>query len=672
MSLFGSMTTAISGLTAQSRSLGHISDNIANSQTVGFKRTDTSFVNLITTSSPRLHSPGSVAARPDFRNSVQGTIEQVENRTALAVAGQGFFSVALQNGEENNLPTFDPRAFYTRGGDFTLDRNGYMVNSAGYFLEGWASDPSTGDPDRTALVPIRVSQLVSNPVATSEIQLAANLPADFADSSNFASTVSIYDALGNPRSIEFNWNKVANNSWRLDVAAPGSTLDPVGGGAPIAGFNDQAITTFNVQGTVQPVRQESVVAIGAVTAGDTFTVTLNGTPLSYTAIAGDTQTSVRNQLISKVNTLSATLGVSAQVESGTELRLRATAVGTGFSQSLGTGLTLTPGAPNQIANVAPQYQTDSFIFTGTVGELNDAYTVRIENITANGAVTTREWTYTTNGNESSINAIANGLAAIINADPDSPATASVSGGILSLRAKALNPISTWTVDTETVITPQQTTATNGTIPPHIGITFGNTATTSGTPVSLTVANVGGGTATVPANQATGDRAYVDFVVDYGQGQQTVRIQVGTFGAADGLTQYAGSEYAVRTLSQNGVPQGSFSSLAIRETGDVVINYDNGQSRVINRVPVVTFNAPDELERVDGQGFQRTIESGEARVLDPSADGAGKLVVGSIERSNVDIATEFTKLITAQRAYTANTRVVTASDEMLRDTLNMSR
>lgn len=660
MSLFGSMTTAISGLTAQSRSLGHISDNIANSQTVGFKRTDTSFVNLITTSNPRLHTPGSVAARPDFRNSVQGTIEQVENRTALAVAGQGFFSVAQQNGEENGQPTFDPREFFTRAGDFTLDRNGYMVNSAGYFLEGWTTDPATGQPNRTDLAPIRVSQLVSNPVSTSEIQLAANLPADFADNSNFSSTVAIYDALGNQRSIQFNWNKVGNNNWRLDVAAPGSTVDPVGGGAPIAGFNDQSITTFNVQNTIQPVRQEDVVAIGAVAAGTTFSLTVNGTPINYTATAIDDQTTVRNQLISRINTLSGTLGVSAQVESGTELRLRATGIGTAYTTGAGPTLTLT----SAVANTAPQYQSDSFIFTGTVGEQGDLYTIDLSGITDNGGVATRSWTYTTNGNESSINAVVNGLAAIINGDPDSPAVATVSGGILTLTAKALNPISTWTVDPPT--------ATNGTIPPHIGVTFGATAATAGTPTALSVANVGGGSATVPANQQSGDRAYVDVVVDYGQGQQTVRVQLGTFGAADGLTQYAGSEYAVRTLSQNGVPQGSFSSLAIRETGDVVINYDNGQSRVINRVPIITFNAPDELERVDGQGFQRTLESGEARALDPTRDGAGKLVVGSVERSNVDIATEFTKLITAQRAYTANTRVVSASDEMLRDTLNMSR
>lgn len=659
MSLFGSMTTAISGLTAQSRSLGHISDNIANSQTVGFKRTDTSFVNLITTSTQRLHTPGAVVARPAFQNSVQGTIEQTENKTALAVAGQGFFSVAVQNGEDNNLPTFDPREFFTRAGDFSLDRNGYMVNSAGYFLEGWAIDAG-GQPDRTALTPIRVSQLVSNPVSTSEIQLGANLPADFADNASFASTIGIYDALGTQRSIEFNWTKAANNSWRLDVAAPGSTLDPVGGGSPIAGFNDQAISDFNVTATVQPVRQEDVVAISAVTTGDTHTVTINGTPISYTALASDDQTTVRNQLISRINTLSSTLGVSAQVESGTEVRLRAVNVGTAYSASVNTQLTLT----NAVPNTSPQYQTDSFVFTGTVGEIGDTYTIDLSAITGGGFPATRSWTYTTTGNEASINAVVSGIAAVINADPNSPAVASTSGGILSLTAKNLSPIPTWTVD------PPSTA--NGSIPPHIGVTFGTTPTTAGTPVSLSVANVGGGSSTVPANQQVGDQAFVDVVVDYGQGQQTVRVQLGTFGQADGLTQYAGSEYAVRTLSQNGVPQGSFSGLAIRETGDVVINYDNGQSRTINRVPIVTFNAPDELERVDGQGFQRSIESGEARALDPARDGAGKLVIGSVEKSNVDIATEFTKLITAQRAYTANTRVVSASDEMLQDTLNMKR
>ena len=98
MSLLGSMTTAISGLAAQARALGHVSDNVANSQTVGFKRVDTNFTSWLTRSNQRLHMPGSVEARPDYTNTVQGTIEQVENPLALAIAGQGFFSVAQARG----------------------------------------------------------------------------------------------------------------------------------------------------------------------------------------------------------------------------------------------------------------------------------------------------------------------------------------------------------------------------------------------------------------------------------------------------------------------------------------------------------------------------------------------------------------------------------------------
>jgi len=103
-----------------------------------------------------------------------------------------------------------------------------------------------------------------------------------------------------------------------------------------------------------------------------------------------------------------------------------------------------------------------------------------------------------------------------------------------------------------------------------------------------------------------------------------------------------------------------------------VNYDNGQARVVGRIPIVTFSDPDALQRLDGQAFMRTVESGEARVIDVATNGAGQLMAGAVEHSNVDIATEFTKLIVAQRAYTANTKVVTTTDELLQDTINMKR
>src|SRR3984957_4826473 len=106
MSLFGAMNTAISGLTAQSTAFGDISDNVANSQTVGFKRVDTSFVDFLTTSTSTRNDPGAVVARPSYVNDVQGTIPQTDAPLNVAIAGQGFFAVSQETGILAGKPTF--------------------------------------------------------------------------------------------------------------------------------------------------------------------------------------------------------------------------------------------------------------------------------------------------------------------------------------------------------------------------------------------------------------------------------------------------------------------------------------------------------------------------------------------------------------------------------------
>src|ERR1700677_5051882 len=103
MSLFGAINTAISGLTAQSSSFGNISEDVSNSQTVGFKRVDTSFVDYLTTSTATQNEPGAVVAHPDYINNIQGSITQTDNPLGMAIAGQGFFEVSQPTGEVNNV-----------------------------------------------------------------------------------------------------------------------------------------------------------------------------------------------------------------------------------------------------------------------------------------------------------------------------------------------------------------------------------------------------------------------------------------------------------------------------------------------------------------------------------------------------------------------------------------
>ena len=160
MSLFGAMSTAISGLDAQSAAFSNISDNTANSQTIGFKSTNTSFIDYLTASSATENQSGSVVTRPDYLNELQGSIQQSADPLALAIDGQGFFAVSEQTGTSatTGQPSFDTQQYYTRAGDFALDQNGYLVNSAGEFLNGWAKDPVSGIINTSVLAPIKITQ----------------------------------------------------------------------------------------------------------------------------------------------------------------------------------------------------------------------------------------------------------------------------------------------------------------------------------------------------------------------------------------------------------------------------------------------------------------------------------------------------------------------------------
>jgi flagellar hook protein FlgE len=141
-----------------------------------------------------------------------------------------------------------------------------------------------------------------------------------------------------------------------------------------------------------------------------------------------------------------------------------------------------------------------------------------------------------------------------------------------------------------------------------------------------------------------------------------------FGAG-GVTQFADANGNVKVnqIQQDGFPAGSLQTVAIGQNGRVVGNYSNGRNIDLAQISVATFNGTNFLKRIDGGAFQATDQSGQALF------GSGGTIVGSsLESSNTDIADEFTKLIVTQQAYSANTRVVTTSNQMVQDVLNMLR
>lgn len=798
MTVFGALTTAVTGLGAQSRALGHISDNIANSQTVGYKRVDTSFQTLVTQSNSSLHSPGGVRAKPLYTNAAQGPITQTQTTTNMAISGSGFFQVSRGEVVGGNV-NFQSQSFFTRAGDFQLDRNGYLVNSAGYYLNGWGLRPGTSTVDRNVVQPIRVQQLIDNPTPTQNINLSANLPLTPADGATLpATSVPIIDLNGETRNVNMTWRKQGTNLWRLSVDAPGSSTQPTAGtlpgqpqsfgtpvqlipnttpqrqvsfveldaGAPTSGedykitlngktftyraqsfdttesvmgqllnqinasgdFTDYAFSiqdfgavpgsndrvglvitgpktgsSFNLAATTSgsqvftayqspnntpsSAKRETTIPAGAPTPGDNYDLTIAGTLFRYTAVTGDTSETVATRLANLVNTKFANdpafEGYSIELDdadtttSDTAVDIIVTGPnnGSAFTTTFdiagaAQGVTPTAGvADNTVsaatsaplgiplaAGVPGQKQQVFLPVTGTVGDVGDVFTIPFSDT---GEVVS----YTTDGTEPDLETIATRLAALVNENSSAPYSAQVSGaGLILTRKTFTNPTAINSGVGEPV-------TVDGRTPAHIEVRFGE----GGILESLTSANVGEGNATVSPIQNSGDDAFITFTVDFGNGAQEIRLNLGDFkDANNGLTQYAGTAYEEFSLNQDGFTRGAFRDLSIMGSGEVVANYDNGRSRVLAQIPLFQVGNPEALQKVDGNAYVNTVESGNVRATAAGEGGAGNFVTSSIEGSNVDLADEFTKLIITQRAYSGNTRVVTASNEMLQEALSMGR
>jgi len=138
-----------------------------------------------------------------------------------------------------------------------------------------------------------------------------------------------------------------------------------------------------------------------------------------------------------------------------------------------------------------------------------------------------------------------------------------------------------------------------------------------------------------------------------------------------ITQYA----APSTTSQTtitGYPMGNLSTFAVDSQGVIQGIFDNGQVQVLGQVALANFNNPQGLIKNGQNTYSVSLSSGEPAIGVPGTGGRGNIAGNALELSNVDIATEFTSLIMAQRGYQANSRVITTSDEVLQEAINLKR
>ena len=140
---------------------------------------------------------------------------------------------------------------------------------------------------------------------------------------------------------------------------------------------------------------------------------------------------------------------------------------------------------------------------------------------------------------------------------------------------------------------------------------------------------------------------------------------------DKLTQYAVAS-SVRAAEVSGYPAGSLTSLSVDNAGRVIGVFSNGQLNELALLAVANFNNPSGLMKIGDNLFENTVNSGFLGLDAAGSAGRGMISPGTLEMSNVDLAKEFTDMIVAQRGFQANSRIITTSDEMLQELVNIKR
>ncbi len=219
MGISSALYSGVSGLNTNSQAMSVIGNNLANTNTVGFKGSRTVFSDLL---SSTINGSGgsSQVGRGVGMSKVdqvfsQGTFESTESGLDVAIEGEGFF-ILKEPGDETN--------YYSRAGAFRFDDDGYLVNPEGLQVMGKQFD-ANGEllPGDASSIRVQSSGLIQGQV-TNELKLTTNLDSaepinavafayDDADSYNYSSSVQIYDSLGNPHLLSTYFKKTANNTW---------------------------------------------------------------------------------------------------------------------------------------------------------------------------------------------------------------------------------------------------------------------------------------------------------------------------------------------------------------------------------------------------------------------------------------------------------------------------
>jgi flagellar hook protein FlgE len=678
---------ALTGLDSTAQQLDVLGNNIANSGTTAFKRSRIAFGDVYANSvSATNNNPIGLGVGVQAINQIftQGGLTTTNNPLDVGISGDGFFVVQDVSTRTN---------LFTRAGQFNVDAEGFLVSAGGQRVLGYSPDsgvPRNGPPDTVLQVPTgsKDATVTTNIDASFNLNAvdaiktdALNGPFDptKSDSYSNASSVTVYDQIGQAHSMTMFFRRVDSQKYEVYTllsdrdktltptitpaaspvgsAAEPDTVKPVFDTAFVtpAGVvpNDKTGTAFNSTGSdiVLQYRENKNLfdttppAVGSFSVSDSL-----GNVYTVSSVTVDSQ---RNRVILNTTTAiptGATVRATYTPPVSNPIQDQAGNLASGFTAQLVTNLvppTTAIAAPS-ISTVSVngnklvlQYSSNS-ILNRTAVPPNSAYALKVDG---------------------------QGIGTSTSAFTGTPVVDPINKTVTLTLVTAIRPGQAVKLDYSTTgLTAAQQVGDN-TTSQNKAVSFTNQTVTNFTPfapVAMTLNFTGSG---VLLEQA---QAFADLSFDLTNPPNGTRPTATTpFAFRLNLagvnpdnpfsTTAFADRFAPNKLDQDGRESGSLAGFSIDDDGNLIARYSNGLTDVKGQIAIANFKTPEKLRAVTGNLYAETRESGAAQAAGPNSNTSnGRLGVikpGTLELSNVDLTTELVGLITAQRNYQANAKTI---------------
>jgi len=704
-----SLYSGVSGLQAHQIAMDVESNNIANVNTTGFKYSRANFSDLLSQTSAIATAPqgdlggknpvqvglGSTVSSTT-RIFAQGSIQNTDKNTDVAIQGDGFFIISPDGGNTYN---------YTRAGDFKFDAAGNFVDNNGFVAQGWLRDPVTGKVDSTAPIQdIQIDPGLTTPAnPTSEVVLKANLNSgDLVESFSPAYKVPSGTAAGD--AVDKNGNPIASGDMGVMFNETG-----------------EALSLQNGQGVWISYRSTVTTATDEVSADDDLDLVLqdddgNDLPAITASSTGDQDDNGR-KYADAINQQSAITGITA----------------TYSTDSHKLTLTNDNGGDSAYHNVHIA-QDDAGSGFKTSDSATTAYRYEYNSVSSNTATGSDKTFKTISDLRYEMEQEANSW--------DKDGDGELEGDIkISVNDQGKFEISNQaetddSYDMNLKITPMHTDSQGNSVTTNTNFTTSMQALNAVLPVggtgtafsqsfnaathssSIDIFDSLGSKHTVrmefrkvavdpatgstwdtlisvpepgtidtlpPLNEKTGSIRFnndgslatynptnISFTANNGSApNQQVNLAFGTANQFDGMTSFD-SRSATSGISQDGYTGGDLVGIRIDQSGTLVGSFSNGRSFGLAQLGMAKFTNNEGLSVEGGNLFTQTANSGDPIIGTAATAGRGFIQSSALEGSNVDLSKSLTNLIIIQRGYEANGKTITTSDEMLQTLLGLKR